>query len=61
MIPTLDATPTNPGIDPSQVTYEWVNGNGTVVSTQATFTPIESDTYTVTLNLDPCGQGTDTV
>jgi|TARA_R110002020_G_scaffold103640_2_gene242652 gliding motility-associated-like protein len=61
VIPTLDATPTNPGIDPSQVTYEWVNGNGTVVSTQATFTPIESDTYTVTLNLDPCGQGTDTV
>ncbi|MEZ4778249.1 MAG: gliding motility-associated C-terminal domain-containing protein [Flavobacteriaceae bacterium] len=54
--PELDATPQNPSVDLTLVTYEWVDGSGTVVGTQATFTPTQGDTYTVTITYPPCDQ-----
>lgn len=57
-VPTLDATPTNQGIDLNDVTYEWTDSSGTVVSTDATFTPANSDTYTVVITLPPCSENT---
>ncbi|MDX1461676.1 MAG: gliding motility-associated C-terminal domain-containing protein [Marinirhabdus sp.] len=55
-IPALDATPTNTGIDLTEVTYEWTDGSGAVVSTDAVFVPIASGTYTVTITLEPCSE-----
>ncbi|GAB5398594.1 MAG: hypothetical protein Aureis2KO_01790 [Aureisphaera sp.] len=52
--PTLDATPQNPDVDLSLVTYEWTNGNGTVVSTEATYTPSSAGTYTAVVTSPPC-------
>lgn len=52
--PTWDATPTNPGIDLTQVTYEWVDSDDNVVSTEATYTPAAAGIYTVTVGLAPC-------
>lgn len=54
--PELDATPQNPTVDLTLVTYEWVDGSGTVVSTQSTFTPSQGDTYTVTVTYPPCDE-----
>jgi len=54
--PTLDATPQNSNIDLTQVTYEWVDGGGTVVGSEATYTPIAAGTYTVTVTLAPCNE-----
>ncbi|MEL6810477.1 MAG: gliding motility-associated C-terminal domain-containing protein [Bacteroidota bacterium] len=56
--PVLDATPTNSGLDLTLVTYEWTDGSGTVVSTDATYTPTAADTYSVTISLPPCSQET---
>jgi gliding motility-associated-like protein len=54
----IDATPTNSGIDLGSVIYEWRNAGGTVVSTDAVFTPLESGTYTVTISIPPCSETT---
>lgn len=59
--PTLNATPTNQGIDLTLVTYEWTDAGGTVVSTEATFTPISAGTYSVTISLAPCSIETRTI
>ncbi len=59
--PTLDATPTNEGIDLSLVTYEWKDPAGTVVSTDATYTPTTDGMYTVTLEYPPCSMETFTI
>jgi len=50
----LDATPTNAGIDLTTVTYSWEDAGGTIVSTDAIFTPAVSGTYTVTITVPPC-------
>ena len=55
-IPTLDATATNTNIDITMVTYEWTDDTGTVVSTDPTFTPTTSGTYTVVLTFAPCSE-----
>ncbi|SDW91345.1 gliding motility-associated C-terminal domain-containing protein [Aequorivita viscosa] len=60
-IPVLDATPTTPGIDLTLVTYEWTDSSGTVVSTDATFTPTVGGTYNVTVTYAPCSQETFTI
>ena len=52
--PTFDATPTNQGLDLTLVTYEWTDGGGNVVSTEATYTPTAAGTYSVTISLPPC-------
>lgn len=57
-LPVLDATPTNAGIDLSLVTYEWVDPSGTVVSTDATYTPTIEGVYSVTVTYGPCSQET---
>ncbi|MEM7186404.1 MAG: gliding motility-associated C-terminal domain-containing protein [Bacteroidota bacterium] len=59
--PVLDATPTNKGLDLSQVSYEWTDEGGAVVSTEATFTPSAAGTYSVTISLPPCSEETITV
>ncbi|QAA82583.1 gliding motility-associated C-terminal domain-containing protein [Aequorivita sp. H23M31] len=59
--PTLDATPTNSNIDLNLVTYEWKDPSGTVVSTDATYTPTVEGTYTVTLQYPPCSIETFTI
>tara|TARA_B100000949_G_scaffold2685_1_gene2349 strand:+ start:2453 stop:5833 length:3381 start_codon:yes stop_codon:yes gene_type:complete len=56
--PVLDATPTNPDIDLALVTYIWTDGTGTTVSTDATFTPTEAGTYSVTVIYPPCSEQT---
>ncbi|MDC8002598.1 gliding motility-associated C-terminal domain-containing protein [Aureisphaera galaxeae] len=56
--PTLDATPQNPDVDLSIVTYEWTDGGGTVVSTDATYTPSAAGTYTVVVTSLPCSEET---
>ena len=56
--PVLDATPTNPDIDLALVTYIWTDGTGTTVSTDATFTPTEEGTYSVTVIYPPCSEQT---
>ena len=56
--PVLDATPSNPNIDLTLVTYEWTDGTGTTVSTDATFTPTEAGTYSVTVIYPPCSEQT---
>ncbi|SRX73207.1 gliding motility-associated C-terminal domain-containing protein [Aequorivita antarctica] len=56
--PVLDATPSNPAIDLSLVTYKWTDGGGTVVSTDATFTPTAAGTYSVTVTYPPCSEQT---
>ena len=53
-LPTLDATPQNPDVDLSIVTYEWTNASGTVVSTDAIFTPTTAGSYTVVVTSLPC-------
>ncbi|MAZ72946.1 MAG: hypothetical protein CMC70_07340 [Flavobacteriaceae bacterium] len=60
-LPVLDATATNTGIDITQVTYEWTDENGTVVSTDPVFSPTTSGTYTVVLTFAPCSETTYTV
>jgi len=59
--PVLDATPVDPNIDLSLVTYVWTNGNGDIVSTTATFTPTQAGTYTVVVDYPPCSQEVFTV
>ncbi|MBL4663410.1 MAG: gliding motility-associated C-terminal domain-containing protein, partial [Flavobacteriaceae bacterium] len=59
--PTLDATPTNQGLDLTLVTYEWTDAGGTIVSTEAIFTPTSDGTYSVTINLPPCSFETITI
>jgi gliding motility-associated-like protein len=59
--PVLDATPTNQGLDLTLVTYEWTDGGGAVVSTEATFTPTTAGTYSVEISLPPCSTETITV
>ncbi len=59
--PLLDATPQNPAVDLTQVTYEWVDGGGNIVATTATYTPSAADTYTVTVTYPPCDQEIHTV
>lgn len=54
--PLLDATPQNPVVDLTQVTYEWVDGGGNVVATTATYTPTAADNYTVTVTYPPCDE-----
>ncbi|MCB0464482.1 MAG: gliding motility-associated C-terminal domain-containing protein [Aequorivita sp.] len=56
--PLLDATPSNPDIDLSLVTYEWTDGSGTVVSTDATYLPLAAGTYSVTVTYPPCSEQT---
>lgn len=58
--PTFDATPTNTGLDPSLITYEWLDQNNAVVSTEAMFTPSEAGIYTVTVSYT-CGTISKTV
>lgn len=53
--PTLDATPTNAGIDLTLVTYEWYF-EGNLISENAEITPIESGVYTVIIVHDGCSQ-----
>ncbi|MAL58457.1 MAG: hypothetical protein CMC14_00260 [Flavobacteriaceae bacterium] len=55
-LPELDATPQNPAVDLTLVTYEWVDGDGNTVSTNATFTPTTAGTYTVTVTYPPCDE-----
>lgn len=55
-LPLLDATPQNPAVDLTLVTYEWVDGGGTIVSTDATYTPTTAGTYTVTVTYPPCDE-----
>ncbi len=57
-LPTLDATPQNPDVDLSIVTYEWTDAGGTVVSTDATYTPSGAGTYTVVVTSPPCSEET---
>ncbi|RDK88238.1 gliding motility-associated C-terminal domain-containing protein [Marinirhabdus gelatinilytica] len=61
VIPALDASPTNQGIDLTQVMYEWTDEDGVVVSTNPIFTPATSGTYTVVVTLPPCSENTFTV
>lgn len=56
--PLLDATPSNPNIDLTLVTYEWTDGGGTVVSTDATYTPTAAGTYNVKVTYPPCSEQT---
>jgi len=58
VIPQLDATPTNGGIDLSLVTYEWTDGGGNVVATTAVYTPTVAGTYTVVVTYPPCSENT---
>jgi len=60
-ISALDATPTNPEIDLSLVTYTWVDQDGNVVSTDPTFTPTVPGTLTITIDAPPCSQAVFTV
>ena len=60
-IPLLDATPTDPSIDQSMVTYLWTDASNTTVSTDAQFTPTVAGVYTVVVELLPCSQETFTV
>ncbi len=57
-IPALDATPLDPNIDLNLVTYQWTNSSGTIVSTNATFTPSTGDVYTVVVTYPPCSEET---
>lgn len=59
--PELDATPSDPSIDLTQVTYEWKDEMGNIVSTQATYTPTVAGTYTVQVSLLPCNEQVFTV
>jgi gliding motility-associated-like protein len=56
VFPLLDATPTNPDIDLTLVTYLWTDGGGTTVSTEATYTPTEGGTYSITVTYPPCSE-----
>ena len=56
--PELNATPQNPDVDLTIVTYEWVDGDGAIVSTDAVFTPTSAGTYTVTVTFPPCNEET---
>jgi gliding motility-associated-like protein len=56
--PLLDATPSNPNIDLTLVTYEWTDGGGTVVSREATYTPTAAGTYSVKVTYPPCSEQT---
>lgn len=60
-IPELDATPTNSDIDLSQVTYEWTDSSGAIVSTDPVYTPTAAGAYTVTITYPPCSDSTETV
>jgi len=60
-ISALDATPTNPDIDVSLVTYSWVDQDGNIVSTDPTFTPTNAGTLTITIDFPPCSQAIFTV
>ncbi|MBX2829532.1 MAG: gliding motility-associated C-terminal domain-containing protein [Flavobacteriaceae bacterium] len=57
-LPTLDATPQNPDIDLATVTYEWTDSGGTVVSTDAMYTPTAGGSYEVVVTSLPCSSET---
>lgn len=59
--PILDATPLDTTLDPTLITYEWKDSNGTIVSTDATYTPVADGSYTVTLTYPPCSEKTFTI
>ncbi len=59
--PPLDATPSDPDIDLTIVSYEWTDNSGTVVSTDATYTPSTAGTYNVKVTYPPCSEQTFTV
>jgi len=62
VFPDLDATPTNPGIDLTLVSYLWTDSSGNTVSTAAIFTPTSGGVYTVVVTYPPlCGEETFTV
>ena len=52
--PELDATPQNPNIDLNFVSYQWVDAQSNVVSTDAIYTPTAPGIYAVTVALEPC-------
>ena len=56
--PEYDATPQNPDVDLSLVTYEWTNQNGDLLSTNALFSPTEAGIYTVFVTYPPCTEET---
>ena len=58
--PVFDATPTNTDIDLSLVTYEWVDQDNNVLSTEAIFSPSAAGTYTVNIGY-PCGDTSFTI
>ncbi len=53
--PAIDGTVTNPDVDLAQVTYEWQNAAGTVVSTDAIFVPTVAGVYTLEVFAPVCG------
>ncbi|MFC7356330.1 gliding motility-associated C-terminal domain-containing protein [Jejudonia soesokkakensis] len=57
----LDATPTNPGVDLTTVTYEWTNANGDILSTEAMYSPTDIGTLMVTVTVPPCSTETFTI
>ncbi len=54
--PTWDATPQNPAIDLTLVTYSWQDSDGIELSTEAEFTPTAAGIYTVVVTLAPCNE-----
>ena len=54
--PELDATAINSDIDLSLVTYEWTDESGTILSTNAIYTPTTAGTLTVTLRYPDCSE-----
>jgi len=52
--PMLDATPQNPNIDLNFVSYEWVDAQSNIVSTDAMYAPEAPGIYAVTVALEPC-------
>ena len=58
--PMFDATPINTGLDPLLITYEWVDQNNAVVSTEAVYTPSSAGIYTVTVGYT-CGMASNTI
>jgi len=62
VFPSLDATPTNSGIDLTLVTYLWTDSTGNTVSTDAVYTPVTAGIYTVVVTYPPlCGEETFTI
>ena len=56
IFPTWDATPQNPEVDLTLVTYSWQDADGNELSNEATFTPNTGGIYTVIVTLAPCNE-----